>query len=86
MKTFSPGLKFTLRDLVGTPIRFFSLLLCQSAGFVLTILHLGLTTRQVLDLAFWGLITPVLFLITLRRVVVESQGDSARNATGLVES
>ena len=76
MKTFSPGLKFTLRELVGTPLRFAVLLVCQVAGFVLTILHLGLSTRQVLDLAFWGLITPILLLITLRRVVVESQRGS----------
>jgi hypothetical protein len=77
MKTFSPGLKFTLRDLAGTPIRFFFLLLYQIIGFVLVILHLGLTTRQILALGFWGLVTPVLFLITLRRVVVESQRGSA---------
>lgn len=73
MKTYSPGLNFTLRDLVRTPIRFVFLLSCQIAGFALTILHLGLTTWQILDLAFWGLVTPILFLITLRRVVAESQ-------------
>jgi|GEM_PF-2829231 len=77
MKTYSSGLKFSLRDLVGTPIRFVCSLLAQTVGFVLTILHLGLTTRQNLDLAVWGLITPILFLITLRRIVVESQGDPA---------
>jgi hypothetical protein len=81
MKTLSPGLKFTLRDLAGTPIRFALLLLCQIAGFVLTILHLGLDTRQILDLAFWALVTPILFLITLRRVVVESQRGSADEKT-----
>lgn len=77
MKIYSPGLKFTLRDLVGTPIRFVFLLSCQIAGFALTILHLGLTNRQILDLAFWGLVTPILFLITLRRAVAESQRGSS---------
>jgi hypothetical protein len=62
-----------LRDLVGTPTRFFVLLFCQIAGFFITILHLGLTTRQILDLSFWGLITPTLFLVVLRQVVVESR-------------
>jgi hypothetical protein len=74
-----------MRDLVGTPVRFVFLLLCQIAGFVLTILHLGLTTRQILDLAFWGLITPVLLLVVLRRVVVESKRASADDNPGVAE-
>jgi hypothetical protein len=77
MKGLSSNLQFTLRDLAGTPFRFAFLLFAQVAGFTLTILHLGLSMRQIIDLAVWGLVTPVLFLITLRCVVVQLQKDSA---------
>jgi len=76
MTELSRNLRWMLRHLVGTRIRFIVLLMWQCLGFIVTILHLGLTGRQVCDLAFWGLITPLLFLITLRRLAVELERSS----------
>ena len=76
MKTTSPNLSWTLRNLVGTRLRFVVLLLCQICGFVFTMLDLHLTGRQIGDLAFWILFTPVLFLVTLRFAAVEFQRGS----------
>ena len=76
MKTTSPNLSWTLRNLVGTRIRFIVLFLCQCVGFILTILHLGLTGEKICDLAVWGLFSPLLFLVTLRFAAVEFQKGS----------
>ena len=79
MKTLSSGLQFTLRDLVGTPVRFTIVLLCQVLGFVLTVFSIGLSVGQIADLAFWGLLTPVCFLICLRRLVLQLQKESVHD-------
>jgi hypothetical protein len=76
MNNFSPILVWVLRSLFGTRLRFALLLLCQLGGFFLTAYNRGLGTRAVYEMAFWGLLSPVLLLLALRSVAVRSQQNS----------
>ncbi len=73
MTSVSPNLRWVLGHLVGTRLRFGILLVCQIGGFFLTAYNRGISVRGTYEMSFWGLLTPILFLATLRWVMVELQ-------------
>ncbi len=83
MNGISPNLRWLLHHLVGTRLRFGILLVCQVSGFFLTVYNRGISVRGIYELGFWGLLTPVLFLVTLRFIVVELQKATHNAAPGV---
>lgn len=76
MKTLSDGLRSTLRELVGTRNRFILGLFCQTFGFGLAIRRLGGSVEEKCVVGIFGLVLPVLLIVTLRQVFLEVQQGS----------